>query len=103
MIAPDLQAATIFWKGTGVSGNLTDPNYSDGTNTNLSPTPADVVNFGGGGTATHSVAGVTSFSKLRVGHAEAPGGTGTGNVTVNSGAQVSLTGGAGGSANAGLW
>ncbi|MBA3482366.1 MAG: PEP-CTERM sorting domain-containing protein [Pirellulales bacterium] len=103
MIAPDLQAATIFWQGTGVSGNLTDPNYSDGTNTNLSPTAADVVNFGGGGTATHSVAGATSFSKLRVGHAEAPGGSGTGNVTVNGGAQINLTGGASGSANAGLW
>jgi hypothetical protein len=103
MIAPKIQAATIFWQGTGVSGNLTDFNYSDGTNTNLAPAAADVVNFGGGGMATHAVAGATSFSKLRVGHSEAPGGSGTGNVTVNSGAQVNLTGGAAGSANAGLW
>ena len=103
LLTSELSAATIFWQGAGVSGNLTDSNYSDGTNPNLAPTAADVVNFGGGGTATHSVAGITSFLKLRVAHNQAPGGTGTGIVTVNNGAQINLTGGAAGSEDAGLW
>jgi hypothetical protein len=96
-------AAVIYWQGTGVSGNLTDPNYSDGTNTNLAPTAGDVVNFGGDGTATHSAAGTQDLSKLRVGHNQAPGGAGDGEVTVNNGAKINLTGGAAGSANAALW
>lgn len=65
MTAP-LPAATIFWQGG--SGTLISPNYSDGTNTNLTPGTADIVNFGNGGSATHSAAGTTNLSKLRVGH-----------------------------------
>jgi len=91
LATPQLQAAVIFWQGG--AGALTDANYSDGTNPNLAPLAADVVNFGNGGTATHSVAGTTSFTRLRVGHnqnAPAPGGAGQGTVTITNGA-VNLT------------
>ena len=104
LFATPLQAVEIFWQGTGVTGNLTDPNWSDGVNTNLAPTANDILDFGGGGTATYSVAGPASFQKLRVGHGQTtPGGVGTGTVTINNGAQVTLTVGATGNANASLW
>ena len=98
-----LYAVELFWQGTGVTGTLTDANYSDGTNTNLSPTAADILDIGGGGTATYSVSGPISFEKLRVGHQSAVGGAGSGTVTISNGAQVSLTVGASGAANASLW
>jgi hypothetical protein len=99
----DLNAATLFWQGTNVSGTLTGPNYSDGANPNVTPTSGDVLNIGGGGTATHSTPGPISFQKLRIGHNQAPGGTGTGTVTISDGAVVNLTVGATGAANAALW
>ncbi len=104
LFAAPLQAVEIFWQGTGVTGTLTDPNYSDGTLTDLTPTANDIIDFGGGGTATYSVAGPISFQKLRVGHGQTvPGGVGTGTVTISNGAQVNLTVGATGNANASLW
>lgn len=104
LAAAPLQAATIFWQGG--SGGLISANYSDGTNNGLTPTAADVVNFGNGGTATYSTPGPLSLQKLRVGHNQttpAPGGGGTGVVTISNGANVSLTAGAAGAANASLW
>lgn len=102
--AAPLQAATIFWQGG--SGGLISANYSDGTNNGLTPTANDVVNFGNGGTATYDTPGPLSLQKLRVGHNQttpAPGGGGTGVVTISNGANVSLTVGGAGAANASLW
>ena len=99
-----LQAATIFWQGG--SGGLISANYSDGTNSGLTPTSGDVVNFGNGGTATYNTPGPLSLQKLRVGHNQttpAPGGSGTGVVTISGGANVALTVGASGADNASLW
>jgi hypothetical protein len=102
LAAAPLQAATIYWQGG--SGNLISANYNDGTTSNLTPTAGDVINFGAGGTATHSVPGPLALQKLRVGHNQAtPGGTGTGVVTINNGAAVALTDGTSGAANAALW
>ena len=101
--ASSLFAATIFWQGG--TGALISANYT-GASAGLTPTAGDVVNFGNTGTATHSVPGALSLQKLRVGHNQttpAPGGGGTGNVTISNGAQVSLTVGAAGAANASLW
>jgi hypothetical protein len=99
--ASPLCAATIFWQGG--SGDLISANYSDGTTTGLTPTSGDVVNFGMTGTGTYSVAGPLNLQKLRVGHNQSPGGTGTGNVTISNGAQVKLTVGGAGAGNASLW
>ena len=99
--ASSLRAATIFWQGG--SGNLISANYNNGSTSNLTPTSGDVVNFGMTGSATHSVAGTLNLQKLRVGHNAAPGGTGSGNVTISNGAVVNLTVGASGAANASLW
>ena len=96
-----LFAATIYWQGG--SGALISANYT-GASANLTPTSGDVVNFGAGGTATHAVAGTLNLQKLRVGHNQttpAPGGGGTGNVTINNGAVVNLTVGAAGLGPAG--
>jgi hypothetical protein len=82
-----LQAAVIFWNGG--SGALTATNYSTGAGPLVAPAAADVVNFGNNGTATHSAAGTTSFTRLRVGHNQgtpAPGGAGQGTVTISNGA-----------------
>jgi hypothetical protein len=91
LASTQVKAAVIFWNGG--SGTLTSANYSTGAGPLVAPTSADVVNFGNTGTATHSVAGTTSFTRLRVGHNQntpAPGGAGTGIVTINDGA-ISLT------------
>jgi hypothetical protein len=100
LAASNVHAATLAWMGG--SGTLVDGHYSDGTNTNLTPTSADVVDFGATGTGTYSTPGAISFSKLRVGHNDTtlPG---AGTLTVSNGAQINLTGGAAGAANAGLW
>src|SRR6187455_2071462 len=104
LLAAPLQATELFWQGTNVSGTLVDANYSDGVNTNLTPSSGDILDFGGGGTATYSVPGPISFQKLRVGHGQTtPGGVGAGTVTIDSGAAVNLTVGATGNANASLW
>ena len=42
-----VSAAELYWQAG--SGNLTDPNYTDGTTPNLAPTPADNLNLGNGG------------------------------------------------------
>jgi hypothetical protein len=105
MASSNVQAATVYWQNNS-TGTLTQNNYSDGTNSNLLPMAVDIVNFGNGGTATHSVAGTTTFSRLRVGHsnpapaAPGAGGPGQGTVTINLGA-ISLAG-ASGVNNAGL-
>jgi hypothetical protein len=102
LVASPLQAIEIFWQGG--TGNLGDSNYTDGTNTGLAPSAFDVLDIGAGGTATYSVAGPTSFQKLRVGHIQgAVGVQGAGTVTINNGAAVTLSVGASGSANASLW
>lgn len=104
LFAAPSQALEIFWKGSGVSGTLLDNNWSSNGTDTLTPTSGDILDFGGGGTATYSVAGPVSFQKLRVGHGQAtPGGVGTGTVTISNGAQVNLTVGASGNANASLW
>src|SRR6476619_5906116 len=96
----DLKAATLAWMGG--SGTLTDAHYSNGSTTNLAPGSGDVVDFGSSGTGTYSTPGAISFSKLRIGHNDAtlPG---AGTLTVSNGAQISVTGGASGAANAGIW
>ncbi len=99
---PSLRATTLFWSGG--TGGLISSNYSDGVNSGLTPAAGDIVNFGNGGTATHSTPGVLNLQKLRVGHDQAtPGGTGSGTVTINSGAEVKLTVGGAGAANASMW
>jgi hypothetical protein len=90
VFAAEAQAINIFWQGG--TGNLTDSNYSDGTNTNLAPQSTDVLFLGNSGTITHAVAGITQYQKLRVGHdLTPPGGVGPATLTVNNGAQLSLT------------
>jgi len=102
LIASPLQAVEKFWQGG--TGNLTDPNYTDGTNTGLTPASGDILDIGAGGTATYSVPGSVSFQKLRVGHIQGAAGVqGDGTVTIDSGADVTLSVGASGSANASLW
>jgi hypothetical protein len=103
LFASPLQAATMFWQGG--SGAVVSANYNDGA-PGKTPGAADIVNFGNGGTGTQS-GGAVSFQRLRVGHNQmtpAPGGGGTGNVTVNNGATVNLTEDPGtGAANSSLW
>lgn len=103
LIAPQIQAATMFWQGG--TGNLVSNNYNDGA-PNKTPGAADIVNFGNGGTGTQS-GGTVNFQRLRVGHNQttpAPGGGGTGNVTINNGATVNLTEDPGsGAGNSSLW
>src|SRR5689334_4926 len=100
IVAIDVQAADIFW--VGGSGNLTDPNYSNGASTGLQPQEADILFLGSSGTVTHSVSGITLFQQLRVGQdLAAPGGAGSATLTVNSGAQLNLQP-AGGGADASL-
>ncbi|MDP3939895.1 MAG: hypothetical protein Q8R92_17390, partial [Deltaproteobacteria bacterium] len=98
-----LQAADLFWQGG--TRILTDANYTntDGTAALSSPLPGDVINFGAGGTATFD--GTADFGKLRVGHNQATLSTlnGTGTVTINNGAQLTLTAGASGVGNAAMW
>jgi hypothetical protein len=102
LAATPLLAVEKFWQG-GV-GNLTDNNYTDGTNTGLGPTSGDILDIGAGGEATYSVAGPVSYQKLRVGHIQGAAGVqGDGKVTINNGAAVTLSVGASGSANASLW
>jgi hypothetical protein len=89
--APQVQAATIFWQSNATAA-LTGPNWNDGA-PNKTPNPIDVLNVGLGGTATHSVAGPTTFARMRIGHNQstpAPGGAGQGTVTITNGA-VNLT------------
>ena len=100
MFAVNVHAADIFWMGG--TGNFTDPNYSDGPNTNLVPQEIDIIFLGNSGTVTDSVAGLGLYQKLRVGHDLAiPGGVGPATLIVNSGAQISLSAG-GTTANASL-
>jgi hypothetical protein len=103
MIAPHVEAATMFWQGG--TGSLVSANYNDGA-PNKTPGAGDIVNFGNGGTGTQS-GGAVSFQRLRVGHNQttpAPGGGGTGNVTINNGATVNLTEDPGsGAGNSSLW
>src|SRR4029079_4226485 len=87
--AIDVQAADIFWMGG--TGNLTDPNYSNGVSNGLQPQEADILFLGNSGTVTHSVSGITLFQKIRVGQdLAAPGGAGSATLTVNNGAQLNL-------------
>src|SRR6478609_7923088 len=88
--AAGAQAANVFWMGG--TGNLTDPNYSDGANTGLTPQEADILFLGNSGVVTHSTSGLTLFQKIRIGQDLAtPGGQGSASLTVNNGAQLSLT------------
>jgi hypothetical protein len=88
----------IFWQGG--AGSLTDANYSDGTNSNLSPIDTDHVFIGNDGDVGFSNDSV-GLGRLLVGHNSAtlPG---QGTLTVGSAAFVELTGGDAGAANAGL-
>jgi plastocyanin len=80
---PQLEAATIFWKGG--SNTFTAVNYvTNPATVDVAPQPGDVVNFGQNGTATHAVAGSTSVGRLRIGHNQAIN-NGVGTITVNSG------------------
>ena len=105
-VAP-LQAANLYWKGG--TGLLTDPNYTtDGVNA-VAPAAVDWLHLGLGGVVTHSTTAL-SVGKLRVGHNDTagngtalPGFTGSATLTIDQGAQVSLTGGASGNASAALW
>ena len=98
IVSPQLSATVISWQGG--TGGLTDANYTDGTNPNLTPTSADDLQIGSGGTASTSTAGLV-FNRLRIAHNGTPAPTGQGTVTVNGGGTITL-GGASGSANAGL-
>src|SRR5262245_54048036 len=86
---PRIEAqTTIFWLGG--TGTIDSANYSNGTST-VAPASTDYVDFGNGGTGTLSAGTVFSVGKLRVGHGQtlpAPGGAGTGTVTISGGAQV---------------
>src|SRR5689334_7726608 len=93
--------ADLYWLGG--TGNLLDNNYSNGTTSPLTPTNADIVFLGNGGTVTHSVTGNFGIQKLRVGHNQAtPGGQGAATFTINNGAILSLSAG-GTNAAASLW
>src|SRR6188472_1215165 len=74
----NLLAADIFW--IGGTGNYLDANYSDGTNTGLTPAGGDVVHIGAAGIVTYVGDGNNrGVGKLRVGHNQTtPGGTGQG-------------------------
>ncbi len=101
LVSPQLQAADLSWQGG--AGTLLDANYFDGTTMGLSPTSSDVVNFGNGGTATFS--GFAALGRLRVGHNQAPTGSGLngqGTVTLNGFASLELISGASGVNNGGL-
>src|SRR5690348_2081253 len=107
--SPTLGAVNdLFWQGNNVTNVLTDANYSaDGPVTNQSPTTTSVLHVGANGAVTYSTPGPVQFGKLRVGHNSNPtGGTGLnapGTLTISNGAQVSLTAGASGIANAALF
>ena len=94
-----VQTRTIYWQSG--TGNLTDPNYTDLTNTGLTPAADDVVYIGNSGVADLSGTTANLF-RLRVGHNETGAPTGLGTVNVTNGAVINLTGGASGTANAGL-
>ena len=103
-----LDAANLYWEGSGVTGELTGANYFnfDATLSAQSPTATDVVAVGLNGIANHSTPGLLALQKLRVGHNGQTGLTtynGPGTVNVSNGAQISLTEGAAGAANASLW
>jgi len=60
-----MRAAEIYWQG--LSGNLTDPNYTDGIANNLAPAVSgDFLNLGDSGVISHSA--TSSFGRIRVGH-----------------------------------
>jgi autotransporter-associated beta strand protein len=111
IMSASVSADTVWWQGG--TGNLLDPNYYDLTlNTaNVTPTAADVVDFGAGGIGTYNTGTEVSLLKLRVGHNDAAtvppapiSYTGQGTLTVSgTGTKISLTGGASGIANAALW
>src|SRR5687768_11392277 len=105
-----LQAANVYWKGG--TGLLTDPNYTTDGLDAVAPAAVDWVHLGLGGVVTHSTTAL-SLGKLRVGHNDSagnggvgttlPGYTGQGTLTIDLGAQVSLTAGASGNDDAALW
>ena len=103
--ATSLNAANLFWEGTGVTGDLLGPNYFnfDSSLIEQTPTSGDVLNIGNTGTANLSTPGLTEVQKLRVGQNQQAAYTGPGVVNVSNGAQLNLTVGASGAANASLW
>jgi hypothetical protein len=109
LVATSLPAANLYWETASSTGELTGPNYFnfDATLSAQSPSAGDVLFVGLDGTANHSTPGLVEFQKLKVGHNG--GGTGqtahngAGTVNISNGAQVNLTVGASGAANASLW
>lgn len=99
LVASPVQAVEKFW--VGGTGNLTDAaEYTD----NVAPTSGDILDIGAGGTATYSTPGPVSFQKLRAGHIQGAASVqGSGTVTIDSGAVVSLTVGGSGNVNGSLW
>jgi hypothetical protein len=90
-------ATDLSWQGG--TGNLMDPNYTDGTNPNLTPTSADTAAIGANGIASNA-SGDQTVGRLFVGHTLAANpGDGTVNIT---GGSVSTTLGKSGRANAGV-
>jgi len=114
LVSSNVNAATIYWQGGGtiaVPLPLLTNNYTDdSTVKNMTPVTGDAIRFGEAGVAVLSAS--VSLSRLHVGHnlgggaAQTPPNTnvwnGSGTLTVDNGAVVSLTGGAGGSDSAGL-
>lgn len=101
-------SANLYWEGNGTTGELTGPNYFnfDATLSAQQPGTGDVVAVGFNGTANHTTPGLLELQKLRIGHNGVTGQTahnGPGTVTIGGGAQVKLTAGAAGAANASLW
>lgn len=100
LFAVHAHGADFYWQGG--TGQLTDSNYSDGTNSNLPPGGAsDVIWFGADGSTTLS--GTTfGVGRMRIGHNQNTL-KGSGTVTLTNGALLDLTNGAAGTNSAALW
>jgi hypothetical protein len=102
--AAQVQANDLLWQQPPpVSNNLGDANYFDNTTStaNVAPAGTDILFIGAGGNVTQAT-NALSAQKLRVGNVlGAATYQGAGTLTVNNGAQVSLTL-AGSGANASL-
>ena len=95
LASAQLRADDLLWQQQPppVSNNLGDANYFNNTTLtpNVAPTGSDILYIGAGGNVTQS-GGTFSIQKLRVGNVLGdPAYQGDGTVTVNNGAQLSLT------------
>jgi PEP-CTERM motif-containing protein len=94
LVSPLHAVTVIAWQGT--TGNFTDPSYTDGVNSGLTPQPTDDVFIGNNGVVTLSGGTQIGTGRLRVGHNTSPPGlTGAATLTITgAGTKIELTQGA---------